>query len=232
MKIILNPKYEHLRAYLTEIEDHFEHEGREIFRDRNVIRTLKVDDLVLVVKRYAPLSLRGQLANKFFRTPKGKKAYFHPLEMRERGFDSPEPVAFVKVKHGWKAMTTYFVSLQSALRYSLSDVVTFNTEEREAITRAFARFAARLHEDGFLHRDFSASNILFDNVGGRYRFQLIDTNSMKIGRAVSIEKGCKNLAQLIVGDDFFDLLATEYAAARHADPSMCQALIEKARQER
>lgn len=31
MKIILNPKYERLRDYLTHIDFHFEQEGKEIF---------------------------------------------------------------------------------------------------------------------------------------------------------------------------------------------------------
>ena len=62
MKIILNPKYEFLRDYLTHIEEHFDHEGKEIWRDRNVLRTLKVDGLTLVVKRYAQPSLTGRIA--------------------------------------------------------------------------------------------------------------------------------------------------------------------------
>ena len=49
MKIILNPKYEHLRSYLTHLEEHFERDGKEIFRDRNILRTLQVGDLSLCV---------------------------------------------------------------------------------------------------------------------------------------------------------------------------------------
>ena len=45
MKIILNPKYEALRDYLKNIEEHFEHEGRDIHSGRNVIRSLKVNGL-------------------------------------------------------------------------------------------------------------------------------------------------------------------------------------------
>lgn len=87
MKIILNPKYERLRDYLTHIDFHFEQEGKEIFRDRNVLRTLRVDGLTLCVKRYAPLSLRGNLAIRIYKTSKGKKAYFKPFKLRERGFE-------------------------------------------------------------------------------------------------------------------------------------------------
>lgn len=229
MKIILNPKYERLRDYLTHIDEHFDKEGKEIYRDRNVLRTLQVDGLTLCVKRYAPLSLRGSLAVQFYKTSKGKKAYMRPLELRERGFESPEPIAFVKYPKGWMKTTTYFVCLHSDYRYSLSHIMDFPPEERREVTLAFARFAARLHEEGFLHRDFSASNILFDMVNGRYHFALIDTNSMRIGRPVSVEKGCSNFSRLTGDDNFYSLLAEEYAKARGADVETCQACIAKAR---
>ena len=183
MKIILNPKYEFLRDYLSHLEEHFEKEGKEIFRDRNVLRTLQVGGLTLCVKRYAPTTLRDRLSCRAYRTSKAKRAYFKPLELRERG----------------------------------------------ELVRSFAHFAARLHEDGFLHRDFSSSNILFDKVNGRFHFALIDTNSMRTGRPVSVERGCASLGQLTGDDTFFSALAREYAAARGADRRRCEEWISQAR---
>jgi len=229
MKIILNPKYEALRDYLTHIEEHFEREGREIFRDRNVLRTLEVDGVKLCVKRYAPLPLRGRLAVRIYKTSKGKKAYIRPLELRERGFESPEPVAFVRYRKGWTKTTTYFVCLHSDYNYSLASLPELDEKMRTEVTTSFARYAARLHEDGFLHRDLSPDNVLFDKVKERYCFSLIDTNSVKTGRPVSIEKGCANFARLKGDDSFFVLLAHEYAAARKADPELCERLILAAR---
>lgn len=221
MKIILNPKYERLRDYLTHIDFHFEQEGKEIFHDRNVVRTLRVDGLTLCVKRYAPLSLRGNLAIRLYKASKGKKAYFKPFKLRERGFESPEPVAFVCYRKGLFSSVIYLVCLQSTYRYSLDRIMDFSNEERREITRRFANFAARLHNDGFLHRDFSASNILFDKVDNRYHFALIDTNSLRTGHPVSIERGCRNLSQLIGDEDFFKVLADTYANARNADAATC-----------
>lgn len=101
--------------------------------------------------------------------------------------------------------------------------------QREVISH-FARFAAHLHEDGFLHRDFSSTNVLYDLIDGRYHFSLVDTNSMKCGSAVSIEAGCKNLAQLSGNDAFFANLAECYAKERNTDPIKCAQLINQARQ--
>lgn len=229
MKIILNPKYAHLRAYLMEIDRHFEKEGREIHRGRNVIRTLHAAGLALCVKRYAAAPLASRLACKLYGTPKGQRAYLRPLLLRERGFESPEPVAFVKFSRGWFNSESYFVCLQSDYRYCMADVMTLPADERRDVTACFARYAARLHQDGFLHRDFSAGNILFDRVRDRWRFALVDTNSMRCGRPVGVARGCANFARLEGDDGFFRQLAEVYAAERGADAARCLELIDAAR---
>lgn len=225
MKIILNPKYEHLRSYLEHIDKHFECDGHEIHRGRNVLRTLRTEGVALCVKRYASPSLPGRLAYKLYKTPKGKKAYLSPLLLRERGFESPEPIAFVKYSKGWFDSTTYFVCLYSDYRYSMSDIMNLSPEEQSEVIPAFARYAARLHREGFLHRDFSADNILFDKVNDRYRFTLIDTNSMRCGRPVSIEKGCANFARLAGDDHVLQQLGKAYAAEQNTDSELCCSLI-------
>lgn len=229
MHIILNPKYKHLQSYLEHIEEHFECEGHEIYRDRNVIRTLKVGDMTLVVKRYARPSSMKRLAQRTFRSPKAKKAYVRPLQLRERGFESPEPVAFVRCNKGWFDSTTYFVCLQSKYKYDLSQLSTFSPEIQDEVIREFARFAANLHDHGFYHRDFSADNILFDRVRDRIHFSLIDTNSISVGRPVSVEKGCANFAQLISDEVFTDKLAKYYAECRGEEPERIKMLMLRAK---
>lgn len=228
MKIILNPKYEHLRDYLLRLEEHFERDGQEIHRGRNVICTLKVDGLTLCVKRYAPPSLRGRVACRLYKASKGERAYKLPWLLRERGFESPEPIAFVQFRHGFLKSTTYFVCLHSHYRYNMGMLHQLPQAEREEVVRQFARYAARLHSRGFMHRDFSSDNILYDQVNGRYRFSLIDTNSMKHGSPISVEKGCANLAQLTGDKDFFKLLADTYAAERGAEAEYCERIIQAA----
>ena len=229
MKMIVNPKYERLRSYLRTINVHFEREGREIHSGRNTIKTLSVDDLTLCVKRYAPPSLRGRLACALYKSSKARRAYMAPLLLRERGFESPEPVAFVTYRTGLLKSSSYFICLQSDYRHSMCDVEALPPAERTEVVRAFARFAARLHEDGFLHRDFSSGNILYDRRGDRLHFALVDTNTVRCGRAVSIEKGCANLAHLSGSPAFFHELAAAYAAERGADAERCERLIRRAR---
>lgn len=229
MKLILNPKYEYLREYLTHLEEHFENEGVEIHRDRNVIRTLQVGELTLCVKRYEEPSLKRRLQQMVYKDCKSKQAYISPLLLRERGFESPESVAYVRFYHGLKDSTDYFVCLHSAYRYNMATLAEEPAEIQNEVIMAFARYVAHLHEGGFLHRDFSSSNILYDKIGDRYHFSLVDTNSMKCGRAVSIEEGCRNLAQLSGDDRFFEMLTQYYAEGRNTDVAKCRTLINAAR---
>ncbi len=229
MKLILNPKYEALRDYIVHLEEHFEHEGRDMHSGRNVIKTLQTNGLTLCVKRFAPPSLRRKIQQVLYKKSKGKLAYLSPLLLRERGFESPESVAFARFRHGLFHTTTYFVSLLSTYRFSMQSLLSEQADVQREVIPHFARFAAHLHEDGFLHRDFSSSNILYDVIDGRYHFSLVDTNSMKCGSPVSIEAGCRNLAKLSGSDSFFSLLALCYAQERKADPTRCAELINRAR---
>ena len=144
--MIVNPKYERLRSYLRTINVHFEREGREIHSGRNTIKTLRVDDLTLCVKRYAPPSLRGRLACALYKSSKARRAYMAPLLLRERGFESPEPVAFVTYRTGLLKSSSYFICLQSDYRHSMCDVETLPPAERTEVVRAFARFGSDLDE--------------------------------------------------------------------------------------
>jgi hypothetical protein len=64
-------------------------------------------------------------------------------------------------------------------------------------------------------------------VGGKYRFALIDTNSIRTGRPINVERGCKNLAQLAGDDEFFNKLAKAYAEVRGEDALTCIEIIQK-----
>lgn len=227
MRIVLNPKYQRLESYIKQINEHFEQEGREIHRGRNVLRVLQVDGLTLVVKRYGRMPLSNRIATRIYKSNKAKNAYIRPLLLKERGFESPEPVAFVTYRENWLNATHYFVCLHSNYRYTMADIDTLDVAFRTEVIEAFARYAAHLHKNGFLHRDFSAGNILFDRVGSRIHFALIDTNSMKCGRAVSVEKGCQNFARLQGNPDFFKQLGTLYAQHRNADAAYCIDQIQK-----
>ncbi len=76
-----------------------------------------------------------------------------------------------------------------------------------------------------MHKDFSAGNILFDRINERFHFSLLDTNALKWGKKISVERGCKNLGRLVGPPEFFESLGRHYADHRQADPQQCINLI-------
>ena len=135
MKIILNPKYEFLRDYLMNLETHFENEGEEIHRGRNVIKKLSVGDLTLCVKKFAPPATARRLKEMFYKSSKGKQAYLRPMLLRERGFESPENVAFVSYRKGLFRTIGYFVRLLSNYRYTMAEIDQCAPEEKKYVER-------------------------------------------------------------------------------------------------
>lgn len=228
MKLLLNPKYEFLKDFIDHIDEHFE-KGREIYRGRNRIRVCEAGGLALNVKRYCVPLPPNRLIYSFFRRPKGERAFLYPSEIIRRGFESPEPVAYIERRRHGLIAETYFISLQSPYRRNFYEFGNARIEDAGVIVEAFADFAARLHGAGILHKDFSPGNILFDFCDDRrWHFSLVDTNRMQFG-PVSVERGCKEFARLWGQPWFFRVIADRYAAVRGADPDECYRMIMAAR---
>lgn len=229
MKLILNPAYEHLRDYLTDIARHFEDEGEEIHQGRNRIRICRTAGLQLNIKRYAIPAWPNRIIYSFFRTPKGLRAFRYPQVLLEHGFETPVPVAYVEERRFGLIAHSYFVSLQCPYTRRFYEFGNTPADDCADVVTAFARFTARLHTCGIMHLDYSPGNILFDHVDGYWHFSLVDTNRMYFG-PVSVKRGCYNLARLWGQPDFFHLLADEYASARGADAARCRHWVMKARE--
>lgn len=228
-KVLITPEYESCRTYLSDVDKHFG-EGEELFHNRrNAICLLRSEGQTFCVKRYGvPHGLRRVIYS-FFRSPKGLRAYRYPQVLLERGFETPRPVAYVEFRTPQHLLgETYFVSTYCPYQHRFYEFGDANAEEHREIIAAFARYAARLHEAGILHLDFSPGNILWDKLEDDYHFSLVDTNRMRFGR-VSVEKGCKNFARLWGQLGFFRILASEYASARGASADECFAWMRKAR---
>lgn len=212
MEIIINPKYKALQTYLEHIEDHFA-EGEVVQQAFNEIRLLHTEGLTLNVKRYGKNFSRRL---KFYKMAKGKRAFIGQRLLRERGYDSPEPVAFVRYRRRLITANTYFVTVQSSLRYMLSDLDQFSAEDQRSILLAFAAYTKRLHEDGFIHQNYKTKHVLFDrNESGEWQFALLDVNRVHRHRhRINVERGLKGFERLQITEDQLEFVAREYARLR------------------
>ncbi|MDR0893975.1 MAG: tyrosine protein kinase [Prevotellaceae bacterium] len=220
MTITINPKYKHLRHFIEQLPQRFEAEGKVVYTGRNLIKVIIVNGQAINVKRYAVPSLFNRVVYTFFRASKAKRAFTYPDILLNKGIETPTPIAYI-VEHTYALIHySYFVSLQSTYSRNFYEFGNADIRSCRDIIAEFARFTAKLHDNGILHRDYSPGNILFDYIENRYHFSLIDINRLKFGK-VSIENGCANFARLWGQREFFIELATQYAAARGADTTFC-----------
>lgn len=213
--------YEHLRNFLERLPWHFEHgDGKIVHVGRNVIKVMEVDGIRLNIKRYHVPSFFNRIVYSFIRMPKGKRAFTYPRILLQKGFETPQPVAYVEERICGLLGYSFFVSIQCPYRRKFYEFGNASLADCREIVLAFARLTARLHEAGIYHRDYSPGNILFDKVEGEYHFSLVDINRMEFG-PVSLEHGCANFSRLWGQKDFFIQLAKDYARARGADEGFC-----------
>ena len=233
-KIVINPAYEgldSLRDLVKAIDERFP-EGDLIQKgSRNELRRLALDGVEggrVVVKHFGRPNPINRVAYTFLRAPKGVRAYRYALRVREAGFDTPAPLAYVEHRRGGLVADSYLVSTECPYSRRFYEFGDADASSARDIIRAFTRRTAAFHAAGMLHKDFSPGNILFDRVDGEWRFAIVDINRMRFG-TVSLERRCANFARLWGSLDFFRIIADEYARCRHADADYCFSLIRRAR---
>ena len=231
--ITVNPKYESLRAFLERIPTVFEHEGREIYNDRNVIKVLDAPNgTALNVKRYCvPKGPNRLVYSLGIRKPKGLRAFRYPQRLLAAGIDTPEPVAYIEERRGGLLGYSFFISLQCSYEHTLKDVGYAEAGTYEALAEALGRFTASMHDKQLMHRDYSPGNVLYHvDADGHYHFSLVDINRMHFG-SVDQRQGCLNFIRLWGPKRFFELLVRAYAEARGFDSDACVAFaLERRRQ--
>lgn len=216
--MLINPKYDHLREWLERLPEEFERLGEVIYDKRNQLRVIEAPDGTLVnAKRYCvPHALNRVVYSLGIRQPKGRRAFLYPARLLERGIDTPEPIAYIEQRHCGLLGLSYFVSVQSPLRYTLYTLSNATEGTYEELAEAVGRFVAMMHEREVLHLDLSPGNILWDKDEQGYHFAVVDINRMRFGK-VSMEQGCATLCRLWGPKRLTELVARSYAAARGFD---------------
>ena len=118
IRIVLNPKYEHLREAITQLVHpfRFARSGETLHDGRNTIKRFDCDGASLAVKRYGHISPLNRVVYGLLRCSKAERAYLHAARLRNLGIDTPEEVAFVEERHYGILRASYFISLYSDYR--------------------------------------------------------------------------------------------------------------------
>lgn len=226
----INPKYEHLREWLEQLPEQFEQLGRVIYDARNQLRVIEAPDGTLVnAKRYhVPRQPNRLIYSLGLRQPKGQRAFAYPSRLLERGIETPEPIAYIELRHHGMLGLSYFISVQSPLQHTLYELGEAQEGTYEELATALGRFTAHMHDNEVLHLDFSPGNILWDKDEHGYHFSVVDINRMQFG-PVDIKDGCDAMKRLWGPKRFIELTVGSYAAARGIDKDEAMRLAMRAR---
>ena len=227
-RIGINPDFQELSSFVHELPAIFETEGTVIYKGRNELKEFDVKGKKLIVKSYQLPHLLNRIVYNFFRPSKAKRSYSYALMLRNLGIGSPAPVGYYSTGSWLLFGRSYFVCLKSDCPYTYRDFEKTVFPNQEQILRAIAWTTAALHENGLLHKDYSAGNILFRTTGQKVEVEIIDLNRMRFGK-VDMEMGCRNFERLPGTHEMFAVLAKEYARARGFNVQTCLELIEKSK---
>ena len=180
MKIVINPKY----SYLAEFINSLPHETpvpEEVYQDkRNYVYKVTVDGTPVVVKKYKRPTLANCVIYTRFRTGKAERSYKYAFRLKEMGFDTAEPIAYIIQKKYGFLHTCYFVSKH--LPYPLlSACLDYDRQILSDVIIDFAEYTYDMHKKGIFHNDYNLGNILFHKEGSKYEFTVIDINRIVFG---------------------------------------------------
>lgn len=213
------------------------HWGRNyIYRASMVTRE---GELAVAVKQFRERGLRARLL-RTRGSSKAAKSFRMASAFAAAGLSTPEPLLYAEALSG--AATAIFVTVclegRVELRFLLrarnagTDRESFPGIDAAATIAAVARFARRMHDAGFLHRDFSIGNLLLRE--GAKASEIADVAVLDLNRCcrqiqVRATDRMRDLCRLPLerGADRDLLLAAYFAPA--AVPELARRRYERAR---
>lgn len=219
--IVINPKYSRLEDFITNLPVAFPHSGETAYSGRNIIKLFEIQDLIINVKSFKKPILINQIAYTNFRDSKAKRSYGYALKLEEKGFHTPDPIAYIEQKKSGLLKHSFYISVNENFDGIMQELKTGKIEDLKNLIYHFARYTAKLHKEQILHLDYSSGNILYKKEKDNYIFYLVDLNRMIFDKPVDMNSACFNFRRLWGSDEMISLFVEEYARSRDFDTAIC-----------
>ncbi|NDV78224.1 lipopolysaccharide kinase InaA family protein [Dysgonomonas sp. 511] len=221
IKLVIDEKYQDIDGFIEDLPMSFLQSGEVVYSGRNIIKTFDVGDFKLNVKSFKKPLLINQIAYATIRKSKAERSYLYAHMLKEEGFETPDPVAYVELKQYGLLKYSLYISIHGEFDGIMRQLVNGTFDQHKELIRQFAIYTARLHEKNILHLDYSSGNILYKMKGDEYIFYLVDLNRMKFGKPISLETACFNFRRLWGSDEMIAYIVKEYAKARNFNEKAC-----------
>jgi len=222
--IFINPQYKEITNLMLRLRERFDKEGIVVYKGRNELKEFNVGEHSFIIKSYKRPNFINQIAYVMFRSSKAERAYEYAEKLLHIGVQTPAPVGFFTERKWFLFNKSYFVSLKSECPYTYNDLNKYEIASKDTILKVIGKTTAILHNNGFLHKDYSGGNILFDETGEK--IEIIDLNRMHFGK-IDMQNGCRNFERLNASCEMLKCMGEEYAINRGFDKEKCLELIER-----
>ncbi len=222
IKIVINENYKDtLSDFIHNLMDSFDDNGETVYKGRNTIKIFDEGGLKLNVKLFKTPHLLNQFVYSTFRQSKACRSYLHALDIIRKGFNTPQPIAYIEEREGLLLKRSAYISVHETFDGILQELQRGSLKGRESLVNQFADFSANLHENNILHLDYSSGNILYKKSGDKYTFYLVDLNRMHFDKPIDLETGCFNFRRLWGSDEMMVHIANTYAQTRDFEVGEC-----------
>lgn len=213
IKYEINPAFSRREAEIRALPVRFEKEGQVIYRGRNLIKIMTLDDLQINVKSFKRPHILNRFIYAWFRKSKAERSYRNALRLLGMGIGTPEPIAYLVYKNAKGVNRSYYISIQQPCDYVLLDLLQQRPSDFEELFRAYVRFVYEFHRKGVYFIDLSTGNTLISRgTAGEHHFYLVDLNRIIFkSRALTPFEGMRNFCRIDLDDCDLDFVIREYA---------------------
>jgi len=223
MRYEINPSYSLLEEKILDIPRIFENEGQVIQDGRNLIKSIKIDDLIFNIKSFKTPNLINKYAYRYLRKSKAKRSFQYGSKLLKLGVSTPDPVAYIEYSKLGGLTRSYYISIQAEYDYTFRELIGQNIENINDVLIEFTRFTYNFHKQGIYFIDHSPGNTLIKENDSGFNFYLVDLNRTKF-TSIDIDLGIKNFYRLGSTKEMVEVMAKEYAKLWNTDEN---SVIEK-----
>lgn len=224
--LVLHPDFKGFEEFMHSIPQMFASgEGEIIYKGRNELRKVHFNEKDFVIKSFHKPNFINRFVYGLFRPSKAKRSFENANLFLKIGVGTPFPVGYLNIRKGLLFDKSYYVTLASECPYVYNDLFYKEFDYFDEVVRAVGRVTAKLHENGYAHKDYGRGNILFHKEGDNIKIDIVDLNRMYVG-AIDIKRGCKNMERLPATPHMHRLIAEEYARLRGFDSDECYKLMQ------
>ena len=166
----VNPDCQELTEFVRSVPDRFHRqEGVVIYRGRNELRKITYQGQDFVVKSFRRPNCINRWVYGTFRPSKARRSFEHANLLMAAGIGTPRPIGYIELRRHWEFDESYYITAMSSCPYTYEELFRRPFANEDDIIRAVALTTARMHDQGYAHKDYGRGNILFNPKRMAYR---------------------------------------------------------------